>query len=35
MITATMINVVGLSEWFAGLSPATTYRSRFVALQYA
>jgi transposase len=34
LITATAINLVRLSDWFAGLSPAPTRRSRFAALQY-
>jgi transposase len=35
LITATAINLVRLSDWFAGLSPASTRRSRFLSLQYA
>jgi transposase len=35
LLTATAINLVRLGEWFAGLSPATTRRSRFAALQGA
>jgi len=35
LLTATAINLVRLEEWFAGLSPATTRRSRFAALRYA
>jgi transposase len=35
LLTATAINMVRLGEWFAGLSLATTRRSRFAALQYA
>lgn len=35
LITATAINLVRLSDWFAGLTPAPTRHSRFSSLQYA
>jgi transposase len=35
LITATAINLVRVSEWLAGISPAATRCSRFAALQWA
>jgi transposase len=35
LITATAVNLVRLSDWYAGLSPAPTRHSRFSSLQYA
>jgi transposase len=35
LLTATAINVIRVGEWLAGISPRTTHRSRFAALQYA
>jgi transposase len=35
LLTATAINVVRVSEWLAGISPAATRCSRFAALQWA
>jgi transposase len=35
LMTATAINLVRVSEWWAGISPAATRCSRFAALQWA
>ncbi len=35
LITATAINLVRVSEWLAGISPAATRYSRFTALPWA